>query len=378
MKKIHTILGMALFVVSSQPGLAVEFSLFGDMSLRDTNRDASNHSFSIGEFDLITNQDVDDKTTLVAEIVFEDQGHGFEVDIERFRLSRTITESIQVSAGKVHTPIGFWIWTFHHGLLLQDTVTRPFFLDFEDTHSGIFPTHAVGAFVTGEHNTESYNLDYTLGIASTSSIDSTSEEHVDTYELKANNFQDPATDKSFTSRVGLSSADHRLGVGLSYMHSLISESADPDADALPENQPLLDRGGILFEQKIAVVDFRYRNDWFYLLSEYYHMSIDDNKGINNARYTPNPDTYNADAYYAQLGIYMGSKFTLSLRHEFFKHDANAGYFTLLGIKETTRNVAALRYNFSENNALILESARNEIKGGDSFNQYELQWLFLIL
>jgi len=378
MKKINFSFAMVLFVFSYQTSFAVEFSLFGDISLRDSNRDESNHSFSIGELDLITNQDVDEKTTLVAEIVFEDQGHGFDVDIERFRLRRTVSELFQISAGKIHTPIGFWVWTFHHGLLLQDTVTRPFFLDFEDTHEGIFPTHAVGVFVSGERATEALKVDYTLGIASTSSINTTSDEHVDTYELTSNNFQDPATDKSFTSRVGFSSADHRLGLGLSYMLSVISESAEADATALPENQPLLDRGGILFEQKIGVVDFRYRTDWFYLLAEYYHMTVDDNSGINTARYTPNPKSYTADAYYTQLGVYMGPKFTLSLRHESLQYDDNAGYFELLGISETTRNVAALRYNFSENNALILESAKNDVEGGDSFTQYELQWLFLIL
>ena len=50
--------------------------------------------------------------------------------------------------GRFHTPIGYYVIAYHHGMNLQTAVEKPRFLDFED-HFGIVPVHSNGLWLNG-------------------------------------------------------------------------------------------------------------------------------------------------------------------------------------------------------------------------------------
>jgi len=54
----------------------------------------------------------------------------------------------RVSMGRLHTPIGYWNNTYHHGTLIQPTIDRPVMFLFENRR-GVLPIHTTGVQVGG-------------------------------------------------------------------------------------------------------------------------------------------------------------------------------------------------------------------------------------
>ena len=109
-----------------------------------------NPGFALGQFDLFIASALADRLSFVSETVFEyDQPVGeFVVDVERVIVSYTLTEHLRLSAGKMHTPIGFWNNAFHHGQALSPTIDRPMLFRFEDD-GGALPVHTTGLQLSG-------------------------------------------------------------------------------------------------------------------------------------------------------------------------------------------------------------------------------------
>src|SRR3982750_1403038 len=82
-----------------------------------------NPGFELGQFDLFIASALADRVSFVSETVFEyDKPAGeFVVDVERVIVGFALTEHLRLSAGKMHTPIGFWNNAFHHGQVLSPT-----------------------------------------------------------------------------------------------------------------------------------------------------------------------------------------------------------------------------------------------------------------
>ena len=132
---------------------------FGDISLHGDTQKGDTTSFSLGQLDLFVTSDVSDRFRFLGEIVFEggpDSFYGattgeantFSVDVERYLLQYSHNDYFNISAGRVHTAIGYYNTAYHHSTWLQTTTGRPFLFDFED-HGGILPIHTVGASASG-------------------------------------------------------------------------------------------------------------------------------------------------------------------------------------------------------------------------------------
>ena len=132
---------------------------FGDISLHGDTMKGDTTSFSLGQLDLFVTSDVSEKFKFLSEIVFEagpndfygqvsGSENTFGVDIERYLLQYSHNDYFNISAGRVHTAIGYYNTAYHHSTWLQTTTGRPFLFDFED-HGGILPIHTVGASASG-------------------------------------------------------------------------------------------------------------------------------------------------------------------------------------------------------------------------------------
>lgn len=88
----------------------------------------------------------------------KDSEYSFEV--ERFIVKYEFSDHYKLSAGRYHTPVGYWNSAFHHGAWLQTTTTRPEMVKFG---SKIVPIHFVGVLLEGAIPSGGLGLEYKAG-----------------------------------------------------------------------------------------------------------------------------------------------------------------------------------------------------------------------
>ena len=376
MKRIYPVLALMAGSLSALPATAVEFSVFGDVTVTKGSDEHDKLQFALGELDLYTSHDVSDDTKAFIEIVYKDAGHeGFSVDVERLWIQRYFKEQFQLAAGRFHTPLGFWNYNYHHGVLVQDTVSRPFFLEFEDAHEGLFPTHLVGVQAKGEFFTDQGAFSYQAGIGNNPTIDTTitglPPEHG--YEISVGNTLDYNDDKVLVARLSYTNFEHRWQVGLFGLRNDVVEGGSLDA-AL--NDSLRARGDKLLFQQVVGADFRVSKPKFYVMGEYYQLITVDNSP--NATYAPNPVApHLSSAYYIQLGYKMNRRTTLVARTAALQFEADDSYYNFLKIEQEAHYVLGLRYEMDANNALRFEINHTVPTEGIPHTSGVLQWFFLI-
>jgi len=377
MKKVAQVATITTAIITglmSNSAFAIDFSLFGDVAYSSTSEeDVDNKSFTLGQFALIAQEEIGESTSVTAEIVFEDAGQGFEVDVERFSISKTINPLFTIGMGRFHTHLGFWNQNFHHGSLIQDTITRPFFLEFEDTHGGIFPNHIIGFQVSGESEQWSYQL----SLSNSNGLDTSLADGNSDTALQVMNSTDPNEDKSTVFRLAYKPKTFLDEIGFSAMTNHVVEVGENDGT----NSPFVNFGETLFEQQIIGVDLRLATEKFYVLAEFFQTSIDDNQLINasvaNPAITSNPKTYDSTAYYAQFGYHLTSRLTAVGRFESLDYDNNSTYFKTLNVLTEERVIFAINYKLQESNAMRIQVSEADLEGGKSNTAYSLQWFFLL-
>ena len=154
--------GLAILALGAAPALAQHdmggglagatvIRGFTDVSwLSGGQHTGRNAAFGIGQYDLFVTSRLAEHVSFLGETVFEydDAAGEFVVDVERVTVAYEVGEHVRLSAGKVHTPIGYWNNAYHHGLALQPTIERPLMMRFEDD-GGPLPIHTVGVQLSG-------------------------------------------------------------------------------------------------------------------------------------------------------------------------------------------------------------------------------------
>lgn len=138
---------LALIGPASAVAQTTRIGGFTDVRAR-TNSRWEAAGFSLGQFDLFITSRLGEKIDFLAETVFESNGDAFQADVERLIASYAASGHLIVSAGRLHTPIGYWNNGYHHGALVQPTIDRPQLFRFEDD-GGVLPVHSVGLQVSG-------------------------------------------------------------------------------------------------------------------------------------------------------------------------------------------------------------------------------------
>lgn len=106
-------------------------------------------TFSAGEFDLFLSSKLSTNVSFLSEVVLgADTTNEFGVDIERYQLTYRANRYFSVSAGRVHTSIGYYNTAYHHGTWFSTATGRPIMYLFEDS-GGILPIHLVGISLAG-------------------------------------------------------------------------------------------------------------------------------------------------------------------------------------------------------------------------------------
>jgi hypothetical protein len=375
--------GLMLLCACATEVHALDVSVFGDASLVDSNAPGVAPRFQIGSLDLYALEHIDDKTKALFETLLELSGETQDanVDIERFFITREVNDRLDIGLGRLHSPLGYWNMHYHHGILLQDTVTRPFFLAFEDEPNAILPMHVVGVMAEGE---VAGGFSYEAGVANSDSINSSepgvpSSSSISTSvpggRLQVPNRIDLSSGKTLFGRMGYEIEDRPFKPGVSFMVNDVLDSSPALSSSL------VGRGRPLVKQAVIGANVRYESEPFRFLGEFYWLRNDAQAGVGDGR------THTAIAWFAQFSYRFTEPFEATYRYEALDFDNKPGnqdpYFMsprLLArgnIGTDRRNVACLRYDFSESNALMLEVSRTNPQLADGVTTTILSWAFVM-
>lgn len=352
-----------ILLLSSQAVFAVSFGLFGDISLNQSDIKDKYTGFTLGDLDFFATKEISDDTRAFVELVFENSSSGIVTDLERFWIMRTFKDEFKVAAGRFHSPLGRWNRTYHHGSLIQDTVSRPFFLDFEDGSSGVLPVHFVGMMFSGDFIGKTDELNYELAIGNGPSLDSSGGLAPTTSpEIEVNGSSDTNSNKTVALRVIYGQDNLPLQVGVFAMTHDVGESNATTG--------LVSKGATLVNQTIYGTDFLYTSNPFEVLFEYYQFMNKNNVGITGTR--------SATAWFAQITYTIFDDFKAIVREESLSFDKNKdSYFRMLGTEQAKHHVFGLRYDLDELNAIKMELDIADNNTSKDTTKFTLQWAFLI-
>ena len=126
---------------------AVNALFFGELDYRE-REDQGDDGFVIGQAAAHFGFQLDDRLSFMTEMTATARkGEDFEFEVERLIVRYDFSDHYRLSAGRYHTPIGYWNSAFHHGSWLQTTVSRPETVKFG---SNVIPIHFVGALLEGK------------------------------------------------------------------------------------------------------------------------------------------------------------------------------------------------------------------------------------
>lgn len=127
-------------------------------------------NFYTGDFDLLLTSKINDKASVLSEVVFGEQdAQAFDVDLERFLFKYDYNDHLQISVGRYHTGIGYYNTAFHTGKWLQTTADRPLIMEFA-AEGGLLPTQAVGVSINGAVPSRGLGLNYIFEYGSSDTI----------------------------------------------------------------------------------------------------------------------------------------------------------------------------------------------------------------
>jgi hypothetical protein len=357
---------LALSVISPKI-FAVDFAVFGDVTFSDSGREDGHSQIALGQLDFFATADIDDKSRVFIEYVFENggDGHGMIIDLERLWIARELNEQLTIAAGRFHTPLGHWNRTYHHGSFMQDSISRPFFLDFEDGAGGVLPVHVVGVMAWGSKYFSAGELSYEVFVSNGSSIDTDefgfNASPTGKPEIEINDASDVNNSKSLGFRVTFAPSENFSG-SLFAIDNDVAESGVGINSGVATGQALVD-------QNITGVDLIANYNEFDTLIEYYHF--------NNKANTVVGGDYTANAYFTQFGWRFNQTLKALLRFEKLSFNQQDSYFALLGAEETKRQILGLRYDLSSSNSLKLEISHQQSQSSASFTGLSLQWSFIV-
>jgi hypothetical protein len=85
------------------------------------------------------------------------------LDVERLQLKWSPSDKFALTAGRMHTPLGYWNQYYHHGAWFQTTASRPEMYLFEDD-GGILPVHEIGLEASGTFRFKPLDLGYSASL----------------------------------------------------------------------------------------------------------------------------------------------------------------------------------------------------------------------
>jgi len=349
---------------------AVEFGAFGNIRFQNSSPDNGTSGFVLGGLDLFAGQDIDEKTSVFVEYVFENTGDEFITDVERLWIKRSLNPFTAVSAGRFHSPLGYWNLNFHHGTLIQDTVSRPRFLDFEDGTGAILPMHLIGAKLSGGARAGLVEFIYDIGIGNSYTLDSAASPNASPagsgIEIGLQNVADLSNDKTIAGRFMVTPTNAPVEFGVSAMTTKYLEAGPgtPNFGNLSPGDPLISQAAFGFDLYWSLPRFRFLTELFF---------------VRNKNEFDDTESTTAKAAYTQFTYEILPWLFSTYRYESVTDAADDdAYFAILNTEVGTHHVLAFKFNFDETNAIIAEfNWHSETGSQEAEKTYAIDWAFLM-
>lgn len=362
---------VALVLAVQSPTQAIEVRAFADIGFETSDETDATNQFVLGGLDLFASQDIDDRTDVFFEYVVENDGEQFVIDLERLWIKREINPFISFSAGRIHSPLGYWNRSFHHGILIQDTVSRPSFLEFEDGEGAILPMHLIGVEGSGGFRLGGVEFTYELAVGNTYTFNTDASLNAapagDGLEIGLQNVSDLSNDKTFVTRLTVGHESFPLEIGIISMVTSYVEAGDGN----PAFGSIA-RGKSLVDQTVFGFELHFSTDNLNILGEAFNIS--------NTSQVPGVDTASAQAAYFQVAYRFLSWLQPAYRIETVQSiDTQDTFFTIINARNGTNHVAALRFDLDDTNAITLEVVAHQPEDSaiEDHTEFRVDWAFLM-
>jgi len=138
-----------------------EFNVMGFGDISYISRDGSDEDgFVIGQAVAHLTASLGDSFGVFGEFSLTGKDSEYSAEVERLMVKYDFSDRFKLSAGRYHTPIGYWNSSFHHGAWLQTTISRPEMVKFG---SKLVPIHFVGVLLEGSLSPGNLGLSYKTG-----------------------------------------------------------------------------------------------------------------------------------------------------------------------------------------------------------------------
>jgi hypothetical protein len=120
----------------------------------------SSGNFYSGDFDLFLHAQMNSKSSVLADLAFEEtDAQKYKLDPRQVLLKYDLNDHLRMSFGRFQTSIGYYNWAFRSAAWLQNTADRPLVMEYA-SNGGILPTQGIGVSTTGSIPSGAIGLHY--------------------------------------------------------------------------------------------------------------------------------------------------------------------------------------------------------------------------
>lgn len=302
---------------------------------QDSQLDDNDNDFGINLFATIENQGF---VFLGEALVAKD-----EQEVERLQFGWRLGAN-KIWLGRFHNPVGYWNNQFHHGLFLQQSISRPAVVEYEDD-DGILPMHLSGLLVEGNRETGSSAVGYSFAVGAGPELG----EHLEAVDIL---------------RPGSGSPGLAVAANL-YRQPVAYGPSQYGVFAGYSEIPASERGIDEIRQVMAGGYWNWQSmPWRLLGSAYYVRNT-----LDLAAGSPSDDFL---ASYVQAEYAFASAWSLFGRAEKTFASDNDAYLALFPEFAREKLLVGVRFDFLERHAFTFEASTNR-SIDDRYRQFTLQW-----
>lgn len=343
-------LAMAVFVpavLANQAHAQAQSALLDDPSFQAfgfadinyvTGDDTTTEGFVLGQLVGHAVALINDRFNVFGEITATGRDSEYELEVERVIAKYDFSDRFALSAGRYHTPIGYWNSAFHHGTWLQTSVNRP-------STSRIIPIHFVGMELEGRFPESSLGLGYRIGVGNGRHSEIT----------RAGDAGDVNGSRAFNlSLYSRPISIANLNVGASYYSDRVTPATSVEVD-----------------EEIFSAYLAWENEVPEIIAEFVHAEHQARSGVGS--------TGDTDAFYVQAAYRLSGRFqNLKPYVRIEEVDVGSSDPLLSGLGlDYEAVVVGIRYDFTPFAALKFEFHREEFDNRGKEDNFFLQLSMLV-
>ena len=340
--------------------------VYGDLSYYYTDETDDIWSSSI---DLFTAYRLDQSNTFLLEVHAERRtDHESHFEGERWWWKHQLSDHLAFSLGRFHAPLGQWNKSFHHGIYLQDTIDRPFYLNFEHDN-GFMPAHSVGFNLEGDSYFIGSVVYYKFFITNNQKLQLEHQENQ--HDNHAHEFHVeliPQDEVFFDDELLIGFNINITNEQRPYEYGLYFSQQTITGDRFEHHHEEIIHDVQLYDQRIFGIDFKVRWNKLDVLSEIHYLTIEDKHDGSN---------HDSMGGYLQFGYNLSDRSKGTIRASFLSYDDNDSFYQVLNIRERSRLALAYRYELTPKTTVKIQWSRSFFQDDleDLDNELGLQFAF---